>query len=138
MNILVLTSEPISADQLREALGAQVDPTEDAQVMVVAPALHDNRLQFWISDADDAITRADAVRRESVEQLGDAGVAASGDTGEGDPVKAIEDALETFPADRIVIFSHAAGEAQLYREDLDPEELRQRFGLPVDQASVSA
>jgi hypothetical protein len=135
VKILVLTTEPITADQLRAALDDGTDPTE-AEVMVVAPALHASALRFWVSDADEAITRADDVRRQSLEQLGEAGVAASGDTGEGDPEDAIEDALKTFPADRIVIFAHS-GSQQRYKEDVDPDELQERFGVPVSRASTA-
>jgi nucleotide-binding universal stress UspA family protein len=134
MKVLVLASEPITAQQLRDALSTDVDPT-DAEVMVVAPALQTSGLKFWLSDADDAIARADEVRRESIERLGDAGVSASGDTGESDPEEAIEDALKTFDADRIVLFTHQ-GEDQRYREDLDDRELAERFGRPVDHAAV--
>jgi hypothetical protein len=134
MKLLVLTSEPITAEQLRGAVGRDVDP-ENAEVMVVAPALQDSPIKFWFSDADVAIARADQVRRESVQQLGDSGVAASGDTGESDPFAAIYDALASFGADRIVLFKHAR-EGQRYREDIDPEKIRERFGLPVDQATV--
>lgn len=134
MKVLVLTSEPITAQQLRDALGSDGDPS-DAEVMVVAPALADNALKFWMSDADEAIARAEQVRRESVERLGQAGVSASGDTGEADPYTAIEDALKTFDADRIVLFTHQ-GEDQRYREELDDRELADRFGRPVDQAAV--
>jgi hypothetical protein len=103
--------------------------------MVVAPALADSGFKFWMSDADDAIARAEAVRRESVERLGKEGVSATGDTGEADPYLAIEDALKTFDADRIVLFTHA-GDDQRYREDLDEGEIRDRFDRPVDHASV--
>jgi hypothetical protein len=130
MKLLVLTSEPISAQQLRD-----LDP-EDADVMLVAPAFHDNALRFWVSDADDAIARADTIRRESIERLGDEGVAASGDTGEADPLEAIKDALETFDAERIVVFTHPDSE-QRYREDIDDREIAERFGRPVDRAQVS-
>lgn len=130
----MLTSEPISAQQLRDALGSGADPTT-AEVMVVAPALQESGFKFWLSDADDAIARAEEVRRESVEQLGKEGVPATGDTGESDPEIAIEDALKTFDADRIVLFTHE-GEAQRYREDLDERELSERFGRPVDRATV--
>jgi hypothetical protein len=136
MNILVLTSEPISARQLREAVSAPLD-AEDAQVMVVAPALQESPLKFWFSDADEAIARADAVRRETVAKLDDAGVPASGDTGESDPFEAIDDALRTFPADRIVVFTHT-GEGKRYREDVDAAELQERYGIPVDRAAVTA
>ena len=134
MKVLVLTSEPVTAQQLREALHAGVEPSE-AEVMVVAPAYAESAMRFWMSDADDAIARAEGVRRESVEQLGEAGVPASGDTGEADPYTAIEDALGTFDADRIVLFTHEGSE-QRYRENLDDGELAERFGLPVDHASV--
>jgi hypothetical protein len=135
MKILVVTTEPVTADQLRAALPADSSP-EDAEVMVVAPALHKNALRFWVSDADEAIAKADDVSHQSVEQLGAEGVAASGDTGESEPDEAIEDALKTFAADRILIFTHPDSE-QRYKEDVDPEELQRRFGIPVTQAPTA-
>jgi hypothetical protein len=136
MKLLVLTSEPISARQLREALPRDIDPAE-AEVMVVAPALQESPFKFWMSDADTAIAHAEEVRRTTVEQLGEEGVPASGDTGESDPMQAIQDALASFAADRIVMFTRA-DDAQRYREDLDEREIEERFGLPVDRASVSS
>ncbi len=135
MRLLILTSEPITAEQLRRAVPDHVKP-EEAEVMVVAPAFAQSGLRFWMSDADDAIARAEWVRRETVQQLGAHGVAASGDTGESDPMTAIQDALQTFRADRVVLFSHTGAE-QSYREDIDLAEVQQRFGLPVDHAVVS-
>jgi hypothetical protein len=134
VRLLVLTSEPVSADQLRSALPGDTDPA-GAEVMVVAPALQESALRFWMSDADAAIARAEEVRAESVDNLGDAGVAASGDTGEGDPEVAIEDALKTFAADRILVFTHG-GDAQRYREDVDADALQSRFGIPVTRSTV--
>ncbi len=134
MKVLVLASEPITAGQLRDALGAGED-LSSTEVMVVAPALADSAMKFWMSDADDAIARAEEVRQQSLERLGREGVSATGDTGEADPYTAIEDALKTFDADRIVLFTHG-GEEQRYREDLDEREIGERFGRPVDHASV--
>jgi nucleotide-binding universal stress UspA family protein len=136
MKLLVLTSEPISADQLRDAVGVQVQP-QDAEVMVVAPALQPNPIKFWLSDADDAIARAKEVGAETVEKLEQDGVAATGDTGESDPIEAIQDALASFDADRIVLFTRP-GDQQGYREDVDAELLEERFGIPVDRAGLSA
>ena len=132
MRLLVLTSEPVSAGQLRDALPGDVDP-KDAEVMVVAPALQRDALHFWLSDADEAIARAEEVGARTVDQLDSEGVPASGDTGESDPEEAIADALQSFAADRIVIFSHGGSE-QRYREDLDPAGIEERFGIPVDHA----
>jgi hypothetical protein len=130
MKVLVIASEPISADRLRAALG---NTTDDAEIMVVAPALHLSALRFWLSDSDEAIQRAELVQLETVEGLDDAGLDASGDIGEGDPVKAVEDVLVTFPADRIVLFSRPVPERR-YDEGIDADALRERFGLPVQRA----
>jgi hypothetical protein len=104
--------------------------------MVVAPALQESPLKFWLSDADDAIEAAKRVKSETLANLDDAGIPATADTGESDPMDAIGDALRTFDADRVVIFTHPEGD-QRYREDVDPTEVEQRFGLPVDRAVVS-
>jgi hypothetical protein len=130
MKVLVIASEPISADRLRKALGGTAD---DAEIMVVAPALHRSALRFWLSDADEAIRRAELVQRETVEGLDEAGLDAHGDTGESDPVKAVEDILATFPAERIVLFTRPGSERR-YDEGIDADALQQRFGLPVQQA----
>ena len=130
MRVLVIASEPISADRLRAALGGA---TDDAEIMIVAPALHRSALRFWLSDADEAIQRAESVQRETVEGLDDAGLDARGDTGEGDPIQAVEDILVTFPAERIVLFTRRGSE-QRYDEGIDADALQQRFGLPVQQA----
>jgi nucleotide-binding universal stress UspA family protein len=136
MKLLVLTSEPITADQLREVIPGDTDP-EQAEVMVVAPALQRDALHFWMSDADEAIERAEAVRRETVQRLDAEGVPASGDTGESDPMVAITDALETFDADRIVLFTHPSSDRRYREDELNAAEVQERFGRPVDQAAVS-
>jgi len=130
MRVLVVASEPISADRLRAALGGA---TDDAEIMIVAPALHRSALRFWLSDADEASQRAEVVQRETVEGLDDAGLDARGDTGEGDPIQAVEDILMTFPAERIVLFTRPGSE-QRYDEGIDVDALQQRCGLPVQQA----
>ena len=53
--------------------------------------------------------------------------------GESDPAQAIDDALATFAADRIVIFSHPEGDRD-YRED---ESLKNRWPIPVTHAVIS-
>jgi hypothetical protein len=135
MNVLVVASEPITAPQLREAVGGSKKTGEDTEVMVVAPALQDSPLKFWLSDADDAIEAAKRVKAETLANLDEAGIPATADTGESDPMDAIGDALRTFDADRVVIFTHPEGD-QRYREDVDLAAVERRFGLPVDRATV--
>lgn len=126
--ILALVSESISGDALKSALGRDAG---DAEVMVVAPAL-DSRTRFWTSDNDEAIARAQEVQQESVERLSEDGVNATGDTGETDPLLALQDALATFPAEEIVIFTRPEGDRNWAEEDL-VEQAQERFSVPVRQ-----
>jgi hypothetical protein len=131
--ILALAAEPISGEALKSALG---DGAEDAEVVVVAPAL-DSRMRFWTSDNDEAVARAEQVQEESVERLEEEGVQATGETGESDPLLALQDALATFPAEEIVIFKHAEGAQNWAEEDL-VEQARQRFAVPVREMEVGS
>ena len=133
MKLLVLTAEPISADVLREAAG---DGTDDAEVMVVSPALTGSPLRFWVSDADAAIAHAESTAEETVERLDEEGVDAVGDTGESDPMQAREDALATFDADRVVVFTHPEAERD-YLEEGFVEEAEHRLGVPVIYREVT-
>ena len=131
--ILALVAEPISRDALRSALG---DAADDAEFKVVAPAL-DSKARFWTSDNDAAIARANEVQQETVERLAEDDVDAVGDTGESDPLLALQDALATFPAEEIVICTHPEGERNWAEEDL-LEQAQGRFPVPVRQIEVRA
>ena len=133
MKLLVLTPEPVDAELLRSTLGEEV---EGAEVLVVSPASNQSKVAFWVSDSDEAIGEAEAAQEETVERLEEAGVDAAGDTGESEPVVAIQDALATFPADRIVIFSHPESDRD-YREDEGLADAEARFGVPVRHALIS-
>jgi hypothetical protein len=127
--ILALVSEPISADVLRSAVGA--DAADNAEVLVVAPALNTKR-HFFLADPDPAIERAEAVQVESAERLDDEGIDASAaaTAGEEDPLLALQDALATYPADEIVLFTHAGGKLNWLEEGL-VEQAKERFDAPV-------
>lgn len=125
--ILALTSEAIDAGALRSALGGE--DIEGAEVLVVAPALTSKR-RFILADPDPGIERAEEVQEESVERLDEGGVDAAGDTGESDPLLALQDALATFDADEIVLFTHSGGKRNFLEEGL-VDEATQRFEPPV-------
>jgi hypothetical protein len=130
MKLLVVTPEPVDAAMLRATLG---DEIEGAEVLVVSPATNQSKVAFWVSDSDDAIIEADAAQEETVERLEEEGVDAVGDTGESEPAVAIQDALATFDADRIVVFSHPDDDRD-YREDV--ADVEERFGVPVVHAEI--
>jgi hypothetical protein len=129
--IIALVSEPISGQALKSAVGGDV---EDAEVLVVAPALN-SKFKFLTSDADDAIARAEAVQEETVERLDEEGIDAAGDTGEADPLLALQDALQTYAADEIVLCVHG-DRGRNWQEEGVVDEARERFGKPVKQLVV--
>jgi hypothetical protein len=132
--ILALVSEPVSGEALKRAVGR--DAAEAAEVLVVAPALN-TRTRFLFSDPDPAIERAEAVEEETVERMNEEGVDAAGDTGESEPLLALHDALQTFEADEIVIFTHPGGQVNWAEEGV-VDEARERFDQPVQHIVVEA
>ena len=132
MKLLVVTPEPVDAGALRATLG---DEVEGAEVLVISPATNRSKIAFWVSDPDEAIAEAGAAQEETVERLEEDGVDAAGDTGESEPAVALQDALATFKADRIVIFSHPEGDRD-YREDEGLADAESRFGVPITHALI--
>ena len=57
--------------------------------------------------------------------------------GHSDPLQAIEDALHTFPADRVVLVAHPPGERDYREDETLADDIRERFGVPVDVGVVS-
>lgn len=132
MNLLVLAPEPVDVSKLKSAVG---DLPDDLKILYVAPALNDSPIRFWASDADGAIAEAQERVDQTERALSDEGVQATGVTGESEPLLALQDALATFQADRIVVFVHADDE-QKYREDDVIGEAERRFGVPVTEARI--
>jgi len=133
--ILALVSEAVSADALRSAVGEDV--ANDAEVLVVAPALN-TKTRFFLADPDPAIDRAQQVQEETVERLEEGGVdaAPSATAGEEEPLLALQDALATYPADEIVLFTHAGGDRNWQEEGLI-DQAKERFGgTPVRHVVV--
>jgi hypothetical protein len=133
VKVLLLTPEPIDDQLLRSTLG---DELEGAEVLVVSPATNESKLAFWVSDPDEAIAEAQRAEEETVERLEEAGIDAAGTVGESEPAVALQDALATFAAERIVVVTHPEGERD-YREDSGLAEAAERAGVPVSFAEVT-
>ncbi len=124
----MLATDPVDADDVRRAL-----PDEhlaDAEVLVVSPAVNESPLAFWLSDSDEAIADAQSTAEASARALNESGVRARATTGESEPLLALQDALATYQADRVLVFVRDVDEAR-YREDDVLGEAQRRFGVPV-------
>jgi len=133
MKVVALVSEPVSGEVLKKAMGRE--EAEEAEVLVIAPALNDSKVRFWASDPDDAIEHAGEVAEESAERMNEEGVDAAGHTGESDPLLALQDALTTFEADEIVLCTRIGGELNWLEEGL-VDEVRERFDRPVRHVEI--
>jgi hypothetical protein len=121
--ILLVASQPVAGEHLRDAV--------DAEVVLVVPALI-GRLGYWTGD--DRRSRRNAEDRlvSSLESLREAGVEARGSVGDADPLQAIEDALGEFDADEIVVATHPTGHSNWLAHDI-VRRAQRRFSRPIAQ-----
>ncbi len=135
MRLLVLSADPVDAAAVRRALPGD-DGLEGADVLVVSPALNQSALAFWVSDSDEAIADAESAAQKTAAALAEPADSVRTEVGESEPLLALQDALATFPADRILVFTRAEDE-QRYKEDDVVGEAGRRFGLPVHEATLT-
>jgi hypothetical protein len=132
MRLLVLATDPVDADAVRAALPGE-EELEGSEVLVVSPAVNQSALAFWVSDSDEAIADAESSAQATADALRAGGVRARAQAGESEPLLALQDALATYPADRVVVFVRDDEEGQRYREDDLAGEAERRFGVPVSE-----
>jgi hypothetical protein len=129
--LLVVATASVPETKLRASVRAHAG--EDAEILVVAPASDISRLD-WLTNAEDDV-RAEATER--AEEIGEAVPTDNFETrvGDSDPVKAIEDALRTFPADELIVVTRPDEDAA-WLEEGSVEATRRRFSLPVTHLVV--
>src|SRR5512133_2158344 len=132
MKLLVLATDPVGADDVRSALpDTDLDGVE---VLVVSPAVNGSPVAFWVSDSDEAIADAESTAEQTAAALRERGVQARATTGESEPLIALQDALATYQADRVLVFARG-DEGARYREDDVLGEAQRRFGVPVTEVA---
>jgi len=128
--LLVVTSPVEEPSAVRRiAFAAQLDDSDEADVMVLAPA----RIGFldrWASDVEGARHQAQRNLVATVAALAKAGIDAEARVGDEDFVQAVEDQLQSFPASEVVLISpsQADGEAA----EPAAAELRSRLRADFD------
>jgi hypothetical protein len=132
-HLLVVANETVAGTALVETV-RDIALNSDADVRVVAPALN-SRLRHWMSDSDGAHRAAEQRLADCLARLCEAGVRATGEVGDADPLLAIEDVLSAFPADEIVIGTHPEARSNWLARDLVGRAC-ERYGLPVAHVVV--
>ena len=128
-NLMVVANRTCPCPGLADEVLARIDG-RDGRVHLVAPALN-SRLRHWTSDIDGAVRLARERLGVAVDLLGQAGVTATGEVGDADPLVAMEDALHAFEAHAVLISTWPAGRSNWLERNL-LERARARFDLPID------
>jgi Universal stress protein family len=131
--ILVVANETVGGRTLREEIERRSEGYR-TEVLVVSPALN-SPLRHWLSDEDQARAAAQERLSRSLARLGEEGVDARGEVGDGEPLQAIEDALRSFGADEIIISTHPEGRSQWLERGV-VTGARTRFDVPITHVVV--
>lgn len=129
--LLVVATASVSAAALRTSVRSHGG--EDAEILVVAPASDISRLD-WLTNADDDARTAAAARADELAEAAPIGDVEAR-VGDSDPLKAIEDALRTFPADELIVVTLGDEDAG-WLEKGSGEKAFDRFALPVTHLVV--
>jgi hypothetical protein len=106
---------PESVEALKREAGAGGGTTD---VRLVAPAVEIDPLHHTLGDIDKPREKARERLEEAVASARAAGIDASAEVGDPDPVQAAQDALLKRPADEILIFAHADDSKDWYEGEL--------------------
>jgi hypothetical protein len=88
------------------------------EVRVVVPAVEASPLRHTMGDIDEPRQQAEERLERVLKTLRDSDMQVSGEVGDADPVQAAQDALLKAPADEVLIFEHAEGQAEWYENGL--------------------
>jgi hypothetical protein len=134
--ILLVTTAPVTPEQLREALPDAISRDEVA-VLVVVPTLAETERRFRVGDATEAVEHAETVARQTVGALRRAGIQVSGHIGAADPAVALSDGLRTYDAERVVVMRSHPG-ARRYLEDVPLEQAAEAFHVPLTEVAAGS
>lgn len=128
-HVLLATARAVDEPQLvEEVMAACEGPDVDLLVLVPARA---SALSHWASDLGPGRERAQIALVHSIAALAAAGTEARGQVGDADLLQAIEDALRSFPADRVVLVTEERPRDR--GDSRAAAQLRRRLDVPLTQ-----
>jgi hypothetical protein len=130
--LLVVANETIAGERLHRHIQEMV--ADGGRVIIVAPALA-SRLKYIFSDVDKPREEARERLEKSIALLQKSGIAAEGDIGDANPVRAFEDAVAIYEPDGVLVSTHPEGRSH-WLERGEVEKIRARTDLPVEHVVV--
>jgi hypothetical protein len=132
--ILVVANEAVAGAELRDSLVEHLGD-RDGSVFVVAPALVDSGLKHTLGDVDGAVEPAEERLRRTLAELHGAGIDASGEVGDSDPMVAIGDEIQKFHPEQVLLVAHRDEEGDFAERGL-LEQAQRDLDLPVVELVV--
>lgn len=129
--VLVVADETLAVDALVEELANRCRGRR-GEVLVVTPALS---AQFKSPEAEvDGLSDLDERRERAVSAAQAAGLDARGMVGDADPNAALREALGSFAADELIVWTAAAGRSRWLELGI-VERVRREVELPITHLS---
>lgn len=137
--VLVVATEELAGEAVERVATEIRRAAANGEVAahVVSPALASSALKHQANDIDEAIEPARQRLEGSVRALGDAGLPASGEVGDSDPLQAIKDELLKYPVDRIILVTHDSDEDSAYAEKRLLERVEREVDPPATELRIA-
>jgi hypothetical protein len=116
--VLIVATDEVAGPELVEDLRLHLGDSAAAEVLVTSPAVEKSAFRHALGDVDAASMEAGQRLETSLDELNRAGISASGEIGDSDPLIAAGDALRQFNADEVLIVAHASEQARWFEDGL--------------------
>jgi hypothetical protein len=115
--VLAVITDPLDGEEEIAEIRRSLDG-DGSELRLVAAAVEASAFRHVLGDVDEPAQRAREILERSLRALREAGIAASGEVGDPEPIQAVEDALLAAPADEVLIFEHAEAQARWFEDGL--------------------
>lgn len=133
--VLVVADEVFRGSQLATELATHVHGQEQVEIRVIAPAMARNAIDQELGNIDETIGETEERLRSVIAELNAAGLEASGEVGDLDPLVAVGDGIRKYGPDEIIVVLHEEDDRDQGEKGLG-ERLRTEFHQPVTQIKV--
>lgn len=130
--LLVIANETIAGKGLHQHIHELI--ADGGRVIIVAPALS-SRLKYVFSDVDQPREEAQERLNASIALLHESGIDAEGEVGDGNPVRAFEDAVTIYDPDGVLVSTHPEGRSNWIEKGV-VEKIQGKTLLPVEHVVV--
>jgi len=133
--VLVVANQTSESPELLEALKARA-AQGDAEFFLVVPASGHNVLEM-ATDPDAAAAESERHLEQAVERFRAEGLTVEGQLGDGDPIAAVQDAVNFHEFDEAIVSTLPARASKWLKMDL-PTRVERTTGLPVTHVETKA